>query len=452
MTPRDRPPRRSRPAGRAARGLRAATATLGVLAVLALGLAVAGVVPVPALAGLAERPAGAATAVPSAPAEAARAPGPAPTPSPTPTPPPDASFTVVAAGDVLLHEPVMASARTPDGYDFRPLLAPVEPWIAGADLALCHLEVPVHPAGGRPSGYPLFGAPPQIAASLAAGGWDGCSTASNHSVDRGVAGVVATLDALDAAGLGHVGTARTPEEGAAPQLYDLVREGQTVRVAHLAATYGTNGVPVPADAPWTVSLLDTASIVAQASAARAAGADLVLASIHCCVEYVTQPTAEQATLAAALAASGVVDLVIGHHAHVPQSITRLPGGPRGEGMWVAYGLGNLVSNQDGDCCTPRTDSGLLLTATVRKPADGPASVVGVDWTAVTVDRFGGHRVLPASAAVAAGQGAGTLDAASLVTRRARVVEVVGTEAPERTVPPTPTGPPPAVVQRPAPTP
>ncbi|WP_307844803.1 CapA family protein [Actinotalea solisilvae] len=452
MTPPDRPPRRHRPAGRAAGPARAVLAALGVAAVLALGLAVTGVVPVPALAGLAERPGGTPGAAPSPSAAEDPTPRPTPTPSPTPTPPPDVSFTVLAAGDVLLHEPVMASARTPDGYDFRPLLAPVEPWVAGADLALCHLEVPVHPAGATPSGYPLFGAPPQIAASLAAGGWDGCSTASNHSVDRGVAGVAATLEALDAAGLGHVGTARTPEEAAAPQLYDVVREGRTVRVAHLAATYGTNGVPVPADAPWTVTLLDTASIVAQASAARAAGADLVLASIHCCVEYVSEPTPEQTALAAELAASGVVDLVIGHHAHVPQTIARLPGGPRGEGMWVAYGLGNLVSNQDGDCCTPRTDSGLLLTATVRQPADGPASVVGVDWTAVTVDRFGGHRVLPASAAVAAGQGAGTLDAATLATRRARVVEVVGAEAPERTVAPTPTGPAPVVVMRPAPTP
>ncbi len=431
----------------------AALAVLGVLAVVALGLAVTGVLEVPALSGLASRPGDPVAARPTPGTDGSTV-RPTPTPTPTPTPPPDVVLTVVAAGDVLLHEPVMASARTADGWDFRPLLAPVEPWVAGADLALCHLEVPVMPAGSRPSGYPLFGAPPHIASSLAAGGWDGCSTASNHSVDRGVVGVTTTLDALDAAGLGHVGTARTPEEAATPQVYELVREGGTVRVAHLAATYGTNGVPVPADAPWTVTLIDTAAIVVQATAARAAGADLVLVSIHCCVEYVSAPTAEQVAVAAELAASGVVDLVIGHHAHVPQPITRLPGGPRGAGMWVAYGLGNLVSNQDGDCCTPRTDSGLLMTATVRKPADGPAAVVGVDWTAVTVDRFGGHRVVPTSPAVAAGQGAGGLDAGTLALRRARVVEVVGTEAPERLTPPTPTGPPPVVVRRgtPVPTP
>lgn len=371
-----------------------------------------------------------------------------PTASPTPTPPPDAVFTLVAAGDVLLHEPVIANARTADGgYDFAPQLAPVRPWVAGADLALCHLETPVAPPGTGVSGYPMFGGPAEIAVSLARNGWDGCSTASNHSVDRGAEGVVATLDALDAAGLGHVGTARTVDEAALPQVYELTRAGQTIRVAHLSATYGTNGLPVPADRPWMVSLIDTAALTAQATAARASGADVVVASVHCCVEYVSEPTDVQRQIAQDLAASGVIDLVIGHHAHVPQPIEKLPGGPRGEGMWVAHGLGNFISNQDGACCSPRTDSGLLMLATFRKPLDGPVSVTGVEWTSVTVDRGGGHRVEPMSAILAGSSTVGSLTAPDLATRHARVVEVVGTQAPERVTPPVATGPVPVVVVR-----
>lgn len=377
------------------------------------------------------------------------APAPTPTRTTPPPPPPDAVFTLIAAGDVLLHQPVLGSARTPDGYDFTPLLAPVEPWVTGADLALCHLEVPIAPEGTAPSGFPRFGAPVQIAAALAATGWDGCSTASNHSVDRGFEGVVTTLDALDAVGLGHVGTARTAEEAAQPQVYELQREGQTIRVAHIASTYGTNGLPVPADAPWSVTLLDVQAMIAEATAAREAGADVVVASVHCCVEYVVGATDEQVDIAAQLAASGVIDLVIGHHAHVPQPVAKLPGGPRGGGMWVAYGLGNFISNQSGECCTVRTDSGLLLTATFRKPVNGPVVVDAVEWSSVTVDRPGGHRVLPMSQDVAAGQGDGTLSAAELVTRHTRVVEAAGTEAPERTSPPEPTGPEPTVVPRPS---
>src|SRR4029078_2816925 len=163
---------------------------------------------------------------------------------------------------------------------------------------------------------------------------------------------------------------------------------QLITVAHGAATYGTNGMPVAADKPWSVNLIDVPAMAAQASAARAAGADLVIASVHCCVEYQTAPTPEQAAIDQQIAHSGQFDLLIGHHAHVPQPVVHLTGGPRGEGMWVAYGLGNYLSNQDGECCKKDTASGLLLTAHVSSagafPAQGteagPARVTGVEWT------------------------------------------------------------------------
>jgi len=369
---------------------------------------------------------------------------PTPTPTPTPTRPPDATFTIAAAGDVLPHLPVLTSARVSGGYDFSPLLAPLDPWIQGADLALCHLEVPVAPPGVPVSGYPLFGTPPQIAAALRAQGWDGCSTASNHSLDRGFAGIESTLAALDSAGLGHVGTARTPTEAAQPQLYTLQRAGQSITVAHLAMTYGTNGMPVDADKPWSVRLADPAPIVAQAVAARAAGADLVVVSVHCCVEYRTEPTPEQLAIDQALADSGAVDVVFGHHAHVPQPVAKLAGGPGGAGMWVFYGLGNYLSNQDSACCAPSTDSGVLAEVTVVKPPDGPARVTAAEWTGVTVDRLGHHRVY---ALPAIGAGAGQLSAGEVATRAARVAAAVGTQAPERTSPGVATGPPPTVVPR-----
>lgn len=369
-----------------------------------------------------------------------------PTPSPTPTPEP-AVFTLVATGDVLPHEPVNASA----GGDFSALLSGLDPWVQGADLALCHMEVPVAPAGTRASGYPMFGAEPQLVTDLREQGWDGCSTASNHSVDRAYPGVVTTLDAFDAVGLGHAGTARSAEEQAQPQLYTLQRADRTLTVAHLSMTYGLNGLPMPAEAPWAVDLLDADRVIGQAAAAREAGADLVVVSMHAGVEYTSQPTPEQVDAATRIAASGQVDLVIGHHAHVPQPMELLPGGPDGTGMWVAYGLGNYVSNQDSACCDPRTDSGLLLTATVTQQPDGPARVTGVEWTAVTVDRKAGHRVRVLAEAVADPSG-GTLSAAQLQERYDRVRAAVGTQAPERTTPPVPTGEPPTVVPRTLPAP
>ncbi|MBT0995774.1 CapA family protein [Cellulomonas sp. DKR-3] len=384
----------------------------------------------------------------------AATPGPStPTPTPSPTADPDADFTVVAAGDVLPHTPVIASATDRDGdVDFGPLLAPVDPWVQGADLALCHLEVPIAPPGSEPSGYPVFGAPVELAQGLADQGWDGCSTASNHSVDRGFAGVTATLDALDDVGLGHVGTARTELEAQQPQLYTLDRAGQTITVAHIAATYGTNGMPVDADKPWSVTRIDVPAMVAEAEQAREDGADVVIASVHCCVEYQTEPTAEQEAIAQELADSGQIDLYIGHHAHVPQPVALLDGGPDGAGMWVAYGLGNFLSNQDGECCSPKTDSGVLLTAHISSPgafdaegrAAGPPRVTGVEWTGLTVDRRGGHRV---HALPDIPDGTDTLSPTQVAERLQRVADAVGSQAPERDVPTAPTGSAPTVVSR-----
>jgi poly-gamma-glutamate capsule biosynthesis protein CapA/YwtB (metallophosphatase superfamily) len=362
-------------------------------------------------------------------------------PDPTPTPPPDAVLTLVAVGDVLPHLAVDYDARTSKGYDFTPEFAPVQEWVAGADLALFHMEVPVAPAGVAPSGYPLFAAPPQLVTSLATNGWDGCSTASNHSVDQGTAGIVSTLDTCDAVGLGHAGTARTPDEAASTTTYTFTREGQTITIAHIATSYGTNGNPVAE--PWQVDLIDPDAIVAEATAARTAGADLVVASVHCCAEYVAQPTEQQVQVAQALADSGEIDLVIGHHAHVPEPIVRLEGGPDSTGMWVAYGLGNFISNQGAYCCSAASESGLLLEATIRKTVGERARVESVGWTAVTVDRSD-HRVYPLSQAAAARTGIGTLSASEVAARMARITAVVGEHAAQQFDPPVPSGPGPVV--------
>ncbi len=344
-------------------------------------------------------------------------------------------FTVVAAGDVLPHTPVNASAKTGSGYDYTRLMAPVRNFIAGADLALCHMEVPVTPPGQAASGYPRFAAPAPLVRDLAKVGWDGCSTASNHSVDRGYAGVVATLKAFDSVGLGYAGTARTAAEAASTQYYRIVSGTRTVTVADISFAYGTNGLPLPADAPYAVNIFDADAadvtpILDAARAARAEGADVVIASTHCCVEYQTAPTGAQRAIAAAIATSGLVDLYVGHHAHVPQPIEKLPGGPSGDGMWVAFGLGNFLSNQDANCCARETSSGVLLTATFVVTASGSVDV-DVEWTATTVDRLSKHTM---HALRDIKGGVGTLSAAEVAARLARVAIAVGQEAPERTTP------------------
>lgn len=374
-------------------------------------------------------------------------PTPEESPEASPEPPPrDVELTLLAAGDVLPHDPLNHSATGPDGIDYSPLLRGIDPWVAGADLALCHLEAPVAPPGMEPTGYPVFAAPGELVRDLGEQGWDGCSTASNHAADAGYDGLAATLDALDEAGMGHVGTARDRRESQGAQYYELRRQGRTVTIAHLSATYGLNGYSPPRGA-WSVDLIDTARIVRQAERARAAGADLVVVSLHDGQEYVTEPTGHQVDTTRALARSHQVDLVIGHHAHVPQPVERLRGGPGNDGMWVSYGLGNMISNQSADCCgTWATAVGLLLVADIVQPPGGPARVEDVRWAATTVDLDAGHR-LRATRAALAHPDRGELTAAELTERLRIAQKAAGDGAEERTRPPRPTGNPPRVVPR-----
>lgn len=304
-------------------------------------------------------------------------------------------FTVVGGGDMLIHMPVADNAWAGDHWDFTGQMEPIKAYLDNADIALCNMEVPLVQDGQQPSGYPMFAAPQDLAADMAAVGWDGCSTSTNHSLDQGYAGVVKTLDLFDEAGLGHVGTARGEAEAAAPQIYVVEGEDQEVTVAHISSAHNLNGIPMPEDAPWAVQMIDADRLIKEAKEAREAGADVVIVSLHCCeVEYSTTPEEEQVFLGEALAQSGEVDLVLSHHAHVPKTIDLLEGGPNGNGMWVAYGLGNFISNQSTECCIEETSSGLLAYFTFLKDEDEQPKIVDASWQVVTVDRPGGHLVYP----------------------------------------------------------
>ena len=62
------------------------------------------------------------------------------------------------------------------------------------------------------------------------------TTANNHCLDRGTAGVAATVRVLDEIGLPHTGTFADPESAARPAIADA----GGFRLGLLSYTYGTN--------------------------------------------------------------------------------------------------------------------------------------------------------------------------------------------------------------------
>jgi hypothetical protein len=300
-----------------------------------------------------------------------------------PAPEPMRRFSVVMSGDVLVHNGVwesaedFAAAEGESGMDFAPMFASMRPVLQGADLAICHLETPLAEPDGPFLNYPIFSTPPQVIDGLDKAGIGACTTASNHSLDTGWEGLKRTLDTLDAKGVPHAGTARTRKEADTPLILDVAG----VQVALLSYTYGTNGIPIPSKQPWSVPLIDSADIKHDARRARQDGAEVVIVALHHGTEYTTEPDTLQREVVDQITKSNAIDLVYGHHAHVPQPIDVV------HGTWVAYGLGNFIAQQETD--VPDTYRGVTVKFTFAERPDGCFEVSRAEFVPTMITPYGG---------------------------------------------------------------
>jgi poly-gamma-glutamate synthesis protein (capsule biosynthesis protein) len=206
-------------------------------------------------------------------------------------------MSLLFTGDVLTHRAVNRAALQPDGtFDYSSMFAPIASLVSAADVAICHLESPLAPDGEIIVAPPRVSASPSLAPSLAGAGFDRCSTASNHSMDRGTAGIDSTIAGLESSGIDQAGMARSAEEAIVP-----IVETNSIRWAHLSYTFSFNGLTTPPGEPWRSNLIDPQQIIADATDVRARGAEAVIVSLHWGLERVVEPTAEQRQVAATVA-------------------------------------------------------------------------------------------------------------------------------------------------------
>ena len=320
-------------------------------------------------------------------------------PEPEPVPPGSpgsglaAEGLLVAVGDIMMHMPQLPAYFDPESkrYDFTPYFAEVKPLIEDADWAMANLETTLSENGDY-SGYPRFSSPRELAAALKEAGFDIVTTANNHALDRGVPGVKRTLGFLEEQGLVTRGTARSAEEAAGT----VIVEQNHIRVGLLAYTYGTNGIPIPADMPWLVDLIDEERMVQDIAALREAGADFIVIALHFGTEYQTEPSDEQKRLARRLIAAGA-DLIAGSHPHVIQPYEVVDAqdesGAARQGV-IIYSMGNFISNQRGDT----KDYGALYRIRLRKE-EGITRMTEVEPVITWVHRYKAegrnhYRILP----------------------------------------------------------
>ena len=323
-------------------------------------------------------------------------------------------LTLSFSGDLLIHSPLWNQALALGGgssYDFTPMLEPVRPYVARADLAFCHIETPL--GEGEPQTEPLFRAPAELANAVAAIGWDACDTASNHSLDQHLEGIQETVAALDSAGIPHTGSFATEAASEKP----LLLEAKGVKIGFVAYTDFTNDIPP--EEPWSINFAEDPSevdaIIADAKAATKAGAEAVIVQMAWGPENGTEPDADQEQMAEELTASKYVTAVVGNGPHVVQPIERV------NDKFVVYSEGNLLSNQDANCCPPGAQDGLI--AELKLVIDGAgAHVDAVRYIPVWVDHSD-YSVLPVGNALRQGRG----DPAALQESYDRTTSIAGSE-------------------------
>ncbi|MGL5383284.1 MAG: CapA family protein [Culicoidibacterales bacterium] len=248
------------------------------------------------------------------------------------------SATFVGTGDILIHYTNWEDAQTgPESFDFRPAFAAIKPIVEQADFAFVNEEtIP----GGIELGlqsYPMFNSPSEVIDALADTGFNLVQQASNHTFYQGEAGIAnANLRWEQYPDVAVAGSYTS--QSARDQIVTLEMNG--IKVAFLAYTYGTNGIPL--NQPYNVNLIERELIIADVQAAQKL-ADMVVVGMHWGDEDSHEVNEMQREYGQLLADLGV-QLVVGTHPHVLQPVEWLTGS-NGNQTYVIWSMGNALSTQ-----------------------------------------------------------------------------------------------------------
>ncbi|RZT66089.1 CapA family protein [Leucobacter luti] len=261
-----------------------------------------------------------------------------PTPSATPTPEVDQPVRVIAMGDMLPHDSVNANATAADGtIDYAQFFTGISTQLDAADVTFCNQEVPSAGVDFGISGYPTFNAPTEFARDLREGaGCDLVNTATNHTADKGTAGIAATREVWDGLAPAIVSGAN---RSAAEQRTVPVFEQDGITIALVSFAEYSNA---PIDEVSLNMMGDTALVTELMAQARDA-ADVVIVSAHWGTEDSHEVNDQQRAFAQQVADLGA-DVVVGTGPHVLQPTAWLDRADGGRAL-VWYSIGNMLSTQ-----------------------------------------------------------------------------------------------------------
>jgi len=253
---------------------------------------------------------------------------------------------VVAAGDVNITDKVVSAGGLE--YDYTDVFLDVAYLFGDADLAVVNLEGNLC---GAPYGSSTVSAPPQLMNALDRAGVDLVQLANSYSINKGLSGLIQTIDGVRAAGMEPLGVYKNQAEFKSERGYTLYTV-QGIKVAFVAFTKGMDGMALPAGSENCVNLLYTdyestyqninrEGITDILKAVQQENPDVTIALLHWGSEYNDTISTSQKSIIELMQENGV-DAVIGTHPHYVQEMIF----NEEEGTFVAYSLGDLISDAE----------------------------------------------------------------------------------------------------------
>lgn len=243
---------------------------------------------------------------------------------------------ILAVGDVMLGISSLRSIAERNTIpsllvnDCRSMLIGVKPCLENKDILFGNLECTIskNHYNCNDNNPQFLIAPIEAVSFLKYGDFDILNLANNHILDHGIDKVIETVNILEIEGLHIIGAPYTKFESDLCVLeiknkkigflgFNLCREGKSSNISTILQ-----------------SIKENREIV-----------DILILSLHWGweYEYSPKPSSEQIRMAHVFADAGV-DIILGHHSHVFQSIERY------HGKVIAYSLGNFIFDMEYENC------------------------------------------------------------------------------------------------------
>lgn len=248
---------------------------------------------------------------------------------------------VLAAGDFLAHDSINASAKLPNGsYNYLPMMSNFTNIFHAADIRFCNDGNLNGGAAYGISGWPQFNSPTEFARDMGAVGCNLVNDGTNHSFDRNQAAINSTIAAWDKVPNMLAVAGQNSNQAQHDAVHYFTVKG--VKFAFLAYTTYLN-TDAPAQDSYGVNVYSNTFAATQIQQAKAAGAQVIIASVRWGVEYSPVVSPEQKQVAQFLADQGV-SLILGHGSHILEPVQQLTG-VGGNKTIVWYSLGDFLTTQ-----------------------------------------------------------------------------------------------------------